>query len=354
MAYINAGEKKKRIKRITTDWNMEDKKKKVTIDIKVEGKTGIIDFNELKSGGFIKQRQKDKFTVRCRVPGGRLPIEKLKKIAEVAERYGKDYVHFSVRQSIEIPYVDYKDFNEAVKELKEVNQLVASCGARVRVPTACSGCEYNPKGLIPTQELAEMVDKKFFGLQTNHKFKMGFSGCPIDCMRTTESDLGFQGAIYPEWNKDKCTGCTICSIACLEGAITPEPESGRPIFDESKCLYCADCIRACPTKAWVEGKVGCIIRIGGRHGRHPIQGTVVAKLVNIEDIPAVIEKTLEWYKKVGEGKGRVRTGQLIMEVGIDNYMEFMKDVFGKNAVENPKSPVSLDEEIGTIKTKGGI
>ncbi len=31
-----------------------------------------VDFNELKTGGFIKQNQKDLFTVRLRVPGGRL------------------------------------------------------------------------------------------------------------------------------------------------------------------------------------------------------------------------------------------------------------------------------------------
>lgn len=159
MSILSTEEKQKRIKKITTDKYIEDKNKSVEIDVEVEGKTGVIDFNELKSGGFIKQRQKDKFTVRCRVPGGRLHIEKLKKIVEVAEKYGKDYVHISVRQSIEIPYVDYRDFNKVVEELKEADQLIASCGARVRVPTACSGCEYNPKGLIATQELVG-IDRK--------------------------------------------------------------------------------------------------------------------------------------------------------------------------------------------------
>ncbi|HJW86968.1 MAG TPA: sulfite reductase, partial [Candidatus Brocadiaceae bacterium] len=41
-----------------------------------------VDFNELKSGGFIKQTQKDLFTVRLKVPGGRITAEKLVKIAE--------------------------------------------------------------------------------------------------------------------------------------------------------------------------------------------------------------------------------------------------------------------------------
>ena len=134
------------------DHNIEDEKYKVEVTVPVIGKSaGVLSFNDLKTGGYIKQRQKDKFTVRCMVPGGRLPIKKLKKIVEVAEKYGADYVHLSIRQSLEIPYVDYHNFDKVVAELSEVDQKVASCGPRVRVPTACSGCEYNPNGLSDTQ-----------------------------------------------------------------------------------------------------------------------------------------------------------------------------------------------------------
>ena len=94
------------------DHYIEDKEDKVKIDTEIDGKKGDIDFNSLKSGGVIKQRQKDLFTVRLRCPGGRVPVKKLKKIAEVAEKYGGDYVHISVRQSIEITYVNYKDFGK--------------------------------------------------------------------------------------------------------------------------------------------------------------------------------------------------------------------------------------------------
>jgi len=45
-----------------------------------------VDFNELKTGGFIKQNQKDLFTVRLRVPGGRLDVDKMAKIAAVAKK----------------------------------------------------------------------------------------------------------------------------------------------------------------------------------------------------------------------------------------------------------------------------
>ncbi len=42
-----------------TDKFIEDKKNKIKVDTTIEGKTGEIDFNTLKSGGLIKQRQKE-------------------------------------------------------------------------------------------------------------------------------------------------------------------------------------------------------------------------------------------------------------------------------------------------------
>jgi dissimilatory sulfite reductase (desulfoviridin) alpha/beta subunit len=345
--------KTRREMKITVDHNLEEEvKKKVVVDTEIEGKVGKINFNELKSGGFIKQGQKDLFTVRLRCPGGRIPVKKLKKIAEVAEKYGGEYVHLSFRQSLEIPYVNYKNFSGMIEELKEVDQNIASCGPRVRVPTACSGCEYNPNGLTDTQKMAKEVSEKFFGYRCNHKFKISFSGCPIDCARTNEMDLGFQGAVFPVWDEDPCTGCTICSSACLEGAITPHPETGKPIFNLSKCLYCSDCIRACPTGAWKQGRVGHVVRIGGRHGRHPLNGSVIAKFISDDDVPKVIEGVLKWYEKNGEGRGRVRIGEILTEPGkIESLTAHLNGILGDNAIRklSPPRPIHINEfEKGVI------
>ena len=62
-----------------TDRFIEDKTTKV--DVGLKGMDAKVDFNDLKSGGFIKQRQKDLFTVRLRCPGGRLSTDKLVEIS---------------------------------------------------------------------------------------------------------------------------------------------------------------------------------------------------------------------------------------------------------------------------------
>ncbi len=286
-----------------------------------------IDLNELKSGGFIKQTQKDLFTVRLEVPGGRITPDKMLKIAEVAKKYSRlGYCHLSFRQSVEIIGVHIDDFDAVIKELATVDQKVASCGPRVRVPTACGGCEYNPNGIMDTQAKALEVDEKFFGIPCPHKFKMGFSGCPIDCTRTREMDLGFQGVVYPEWSKDLCTGCTLCAKACMEGAIIADKE-GKPVFDESKCVYCGDCIRACPTDAWKDKKKGWLVRTGGKHGRHPREADQVINFLPDHKVNDFIAATLKWYKENGKPKERIGTS--IERIGLDKFKKEVVDTFEK-------------------------
>ncbi|MBI2399578.1 MAG: 4Fe-4S binding protein [Deltaproteobacteria bacterium] len=312
-----------------TDHFIEDKTTKVTVA--VDGtEAQKFDFNDLKSGGFIKQRQKDLFTVRLRCPGGRLSTEKLLEISKIAHKYSKKgVVHFSFRQSLEILYVDYKEFSNVVAELEKIGQKVASCGPRVRVPTACGGCEYNPNGLTDTQKMADMVDKTFFGTPTPHKFKTSFSGCPIDCARTKEMDMGFQGVVDPTWEEESCTGCTICSEACKEDAIASDPDTGKPIFDPVKCLFCGDCIRACPTEAWKPKRYGHIVRIGGKHGRHPMEAVEVCSFLPDEKVPDAIKMTIDWYN--ANGKRGERIGNALKRVGLDNYLKHMEPVFQNTA-----------------------
>lgn len=318
---------------------MEDKTDKVKVDTKIEGRTGQIDFNTLKSGGLIKQRQKDMFTVRLRCPGGRVPLSKLEKIVMVAKKYAGDYVHLSFRQSIELPYVDYRNFKAIYNELAESDQKVASCGPRVRVPTACSGCEYNPNGLADTQKMVRLVDEKYFGRDMPHKFKISFSGCPIDCARTSENDLGFQGAVRPEWNEETCTGCRICSKACREGAIESDAQTGKPIYYPEKCLYCADCIRACPTDSWGEKIKGWIVRVGGRHGRHPITGKRIAEFVSDEDVPIFIDTITRWYEENGKEYGRTRLGVILqIPEKWNSFIETLRKTLKDKIIEFPKPP----------------
>ena len=291
------------------------------------------DTDELKSGGFIMQTQADLFTVRLRCPAGTLTARQLRKAAELSEKYGRGEVHTSFRQSIEIPYVHLDNLPAIAADLKEANWGIASCGPRLRVPTACAGCTWNPNALTDAQAMCLEVDKRYFGTPTgHHKFKISFAGCPIDCPRTREMDLGFQGIAEPELVAALCDGCGFCITSCEEKALTLV--EGLPVRDPGKCIYCGDCIKVCPVDAMIVGRKGWLVRVGGKHGRHPIYAYEVAQFASDEQCFPVIEKTTEWYQS--NGKGRERIGATIGRLGLAGYLDEVIKPLALEVIETPE------------------
>lgn len=77
------------------------------------------DYAVLKKGGFMRQKQKNNFSLRLRVVGGNLTAKQLAKIAEVSEKFGDGYVHLTSRQSVEIPFIKLDQIDEVKKALAE-------------------------------------------------------------------------------------------------------------------------------------------------------------------------------------------------------------------------------------------
>jgi len=127
------------------------------------------------------------------------------------------------------------------------------------------GCEYNPNGIAKTQEMTARITEQFFGKKRPlpHKFKMSFSGCPIDCARSSEMDLGFQGAVNPGWDESACTGCRICSHACTEGAIESDAEPASRCTTRPSACFAARLYSSLP-----DGRLAAAgDRLGGARGR---------------------------------------------------------------------------------------
>ena len=76
-----------------------------------------VDYAALKKGGFMRQKQKNNFSLRLQVVGGNLTAENLIKIAEVSEKYGDGHVHLTSRQSVEIPFIKLENVDEVKEEL---------------------------------------------------------------------------------------------------------------------------------------------------------------------------------------------------------------------------------------------
>jgi len=293
---------------------------------------------DLKAGGYIPQRQRGKITVRCKAPGGRVTAARLEAIARVARKYGDGSVHLSVRMSPEILYVDLRDLEAVRNELAEAGQEIASCGKRFRVTTACGGCEYNPNGWTDTQRLCVEATDRFFGWDTPHKFKTCYTGCAIDCMRSREMDLGFQGMVEPDLVAENCTSCGLCVRACQDDALVLG-DDGLPVRDLDKCISCGDCIKVCAFDAMLVTRIGHAACVGGKHGKHPHTAYPVAQFLTDEQTLQVLDATIAWYRE--HGKKGERIGLTIDRVGIDSLRRALKPVVGESLltqkdVDRPK------------------
>ncbi|ATW28075.1 4Fe-4S binding protein [Candidatus Formimonas warabiya] len=282
-----------------------------------------VDYQELKKGGFMKQVQKDRFSLRLRVAGGQLQAAQLKKVYQVAEKYGQGYVHMTSRQSMEIPFIKLADVETVKKELAEAGLQPGACGPRVRTITACQGCAICPSGLIDTTALAKECDQRYYARDLPHKFKLGITGCRNNCLKAEENDLGIKGGLMPQWLEDKCTYCGLCEAVCPTKAIKIEHQEQTLAFDGQLCNACGRCVQSCPGEAW-EGRRGFILYFGGVFGnRIAIGKQRLPILFDQEKVHTVIETTLQFVRK--HGKPGERFAGTLDRVGWDRLEDELKE-----------------------------
>ncbi|MCC8042342.1 MAG: 4Fe-4S binding protein [Oscillospiraceae bacterium] len=246
-----------------------------------------VDYATLKKGGFMRQKQKNNFSLRLRAVGGNLTAKQLARIAAVAEEFGDGHVHLTSRQSVEIPFIKLDDIDRVKAALALGGVEPGVCGPRVRTVTACQGEAVCPSGCIDTYSLAKELDERYFARELPHKFKFGITGCRNNCLKAEENDLGIKGGIEVKWRENECINCGVCVKACREGAITMS--EGKISVDSEKCNFCGRCVKACPADAW-DTIHGYMVSFGGLFGNSINKGEVIIpfiedhqKLINVCD-----------------------------------------------------------------------
>jgi len=274
--------------------------------------------SELKSGGLMKQKKKDLFSLRLRIVGGFINASQLIKLSEIANKYGKGHVHLTTRQGVEIPNINFKDVEKVKKELGKDGLQMGACGQRVRTVTACQGRECS-HGLIDCLLLARDIDKEYFGIGGHpHKFKIGITGCPNGCIKPQENDFGIMGRLRKKFIKEKCTYCGLCASVCPVNAIEVNKNSNDVVFYEDKCIGCGDCVYSCPANAWQKTQEGYSVFVGGKMGKFPKLGIKVFDFIETKErVLEIIKKSLIFYKESGIKGERFR--DTLDRIGIDKY-----------------------------------
>ena len=229
-----------------------------------------IDYNSLKKRGFLRQKQDGYFIVRTRMSTGAFSAEQLAVLSNVAHKYAKGFVHATIRQGIEIPFIKLEDIDRVEEELKKAYIEFGASGATLRTITVCPGNNWCKFGLIDTFKLVERIEKEInvkCNMELPHKFKVAISGCPNTCTRPQVSEIGIHGEVDTT-NVDK--------------------------------------------------HIGYRVYLAGCGGRAPRTGFKLDKIFNEDELLEVIKKVVEFFKN--NAKPRQRFALLIEEFGKENFL----------------------------------
>jgi len=281
------------------------------------------DLVTLKNNGFMRQKQKDCFSLRVAVVGGNLTSKNLATIAEVAEKYGDGHVHLTSRQSVEIPFIKLDEIEDVKEALAKGGVYPGSCGARVRTITACQGNRICGSGNIDSHEIASELDKRYFGKSLPHKFKMGVTGCQNNCLKAEENDIGIKGATVVKWKESSCVMCGACEKICRQSAI--QIQKNKLTWDQDKCIYCGRCEKICPKGAW-EGETGYWVSFGGLFGNRIHKGEQLIPVVTSKDqLYRVTDAAVEFFAKNAKPKERLQF--TIERVGLEEFKNAILEAY---------------------------
>ena len=268
----------------------------------------------------LSENQSDKVIIRIRATCGEVTAGQLRRIARIADEYGRGFVHFVVRGSPEIPCVDKKHLGAIRRELLEVGLEILDKG--IDNLQSCFGAYCTERNADP-QSLLRRIERLVADLNLNDlNIKISASGCPNSCGIPQLNDIGFLGVVEPVVDETRCSGCELCVPVCKREAI--ELKEGVAVIDKEECGHCGQCITVCPLDAIREKSRGFEVLVGGREGAETRLGRPVAEFLSEDEAFGVAERCLRLIKEKGKDMATI-----IDEVGIEKIKEELVPVASK-------------------------
>lgn len=209
--------------------------------------------------GAVVQRDKKTYAIAPHIPGGIIfDVNVLRKIADVAEKYGAQALKLTSAQRIAIVGIDEDKIDEVWKELDmDKGHAVGLCVRSVKICPATHFCKRAQQDAV---SIGLELDTKYHGMQLPSKFKMGISGCLNSCSESAVKDLGLIGT----------------------------------------------------TK-------GFTVLVGGSAGVKARIADVLQEHVPVESVLALVDKVVLYYKE--NGKNYERMGNMIERLGIEKVKQ---------------------------------
>jgi ferredoxin-nitrite reductase len=143
--------------------------------------------------GVHPQTQPGLHYVGVSVPVGRLPVDQMLALADVADTFGTGELRLTVWQNLVIPNIPADRLDAALTSIRAAG-LDCSAGTVMRGTVACTGnrgCRYAASDTKShAVELANRLDKLF---QIDQPVNLHVTGCPHSCAQHYIGDIGLLG-----------------------------------------------------------------------------------------------------------------------------------------------------------------
>lgn len=140
--------------------------------------------------GAILQRDRETYAIAPHIPGGFTDTATLRKICEVADKYGLT-LKITSAQRIAMFGVKEEDLDAVWTDLAE--EPGAAIGLCVRSIRVCPGTQQCKRAVLDSASLGLKLDKIYHAMELPNKMKMGVSGCLLACAESGVKDIGIVG-----------------------------------------------------------------------------------------------------------------------------------------------------------------
>ncbi|AJE04454.1 nitrite/sulfite reductase domain-containing protein [Geobacter pickeringii] len=141
--------------------------------------------------GAILQRDRETYAIAPHIPGGITDTATLRKICDVADRYGVKELKLTSAQRIALMGVKEDDLDAIWRDLQE--KPGAAIGLCVRSVKICPGTTWCKRAVQDSVALGLKIDALYHAMELPNKMKMGISGCMLSCAEVTVKDIGVMG-----------------------------------------------------------------------------------------------------------------------------------------------------------------
>jgi sulfite reductase beta subunit len=215
------------------------------------------------------------FTVRAGSPR-LLGITRIRKFADLAEKYCGGYLRFTSRNNVEFLLTDEANIDPLIKDLAALGHSVGGIGNAISNIVHTQGWVHCHSAATDASGVVKCVMDElhpYFAERTlPGKLRIALACCLNMCGAVHCSDIAILGIHRrpPRVQRGLNKVCEIPNVvaSCPTAAIRPTQVDGEQSIeiDENNCMFCANCFSVCPAlpmadplndgvSIWVGGKV---------------------------------------------------------------------------------------------------